>query len=78
MISTTPEAADRVPRCFTPSALAARWSVPSATVRYWLRTGKLRGRRVGSRYLITERDAIAFLNGETQETASETTRKERT
>jgi excisionase family DNA binding protein len=46
---------------FTPEQVAEKLSVSPKTVKDWLRSGKLRGVKVGRLWRVRERDLEAFL-----------------
>lgn len=51
-------------RFYTVEELAAVARVSPATVRYWLRNGRLRGVKLGNQWRIRHEDAEAFIIGE--------------
>ncbi len=51
-------------RFYTVAELAKVARVSPAAVRYWLRTGRLRGVRLGRAWRIRQADAEAFLSGD--------------
>ena len=50
-----------VPTLYSPEEVAEHLKVTRPTVYGWLSRGKLRGRRVGDLWRITENDLTAFL-----------------
>jgi excisionase family DNA binding protein len=49
-------------RVYTPEGAAEALMVSSKTIREWLRTGKLKGVKVGRRWRIRERDLEELLH----------------
>jgi excisionase family DNA binding protein len=45
--------------------VAARMGRDPETVRRWIRTGKLRARKVGTQHVVEERDLAVLLDGDT-------------
>jgi excisionase family DNA binding protein len=45
--------------------IASRVGRDPETVRRWIRTGKLRARKVGTQHVVDERDLAALLDGDT-------------
>lgn len=44
--------------------IAARLGRDPETIRRWIRAGKLRGRKVGTQYVVDERDLDMLLHGD--------------
>lgn len=51
----------RRPVYWTPNQLAERGEVPIETVRWWLKTKRLKSRKKGRARLIARKDALAAL-----------------
>ncbi|HEX2500778.1 MAG TPA: helix-turn-helix domain-containing protein [Methylomirabilota bacterium] len=45
--------------------IAARVGRDPETIRRWIRTGKLRARKVGTQHVVDERDLAGLLDGDT-------------
>jgi excisionase family DNA binding protein len=52
---------DSVGKVFTPEEVAERLSVSTKTIKDWLRTGKLKGVKVGRLWRVRESELEAFL-----------------
>ena len=50
-----------MPRFYTVADLARLFHVDEATIRDWLRTGYLRGSKIGSRWLVSQEQLDEFL-----------------
>jgi excisionase family DNA binding protein len=50
-----------MPKFYTVAELAELFHVDEATIRDWLRTGYLRGTKIGSRWLVSQEQLDEFL-----------------
>ena len=53
-----------LPRHFAIKALSEHLGVPQSTLRLHLTTGKLKGRKIGRRWMVAEDDVIDWLDRE--------------
>jgi len=49
--------------CFTLQDIADSLNLHRATIRRYIHSGKLKARKVGKRFLVTEKSLADFLNG---------------
>jgi excisionase family DNA binding protein len=58
------------PVLYTPEEVADRLKVTRRSVYEWIKRGRLKGLRAGQYWRVSESDLLAFLEGETPESAT--------